>query len=160
DLARFLGHVLPGMHAVGVAGDRDDGDAAVQRFNQSGNEVGRAWAEGAITDARTICDARIGVGGKGAAAFVVDQMVVQADEAGGVVERQELEAAHTEHWPSTGQTQHLGESATTRHGSGRTVRQGMAHGFLRYVATARRRAATKSRALVPSRRPSEAARAL
>ena len=35
DLAAFLGHVLPGMSAVGVAGDRDDRDAGVQRLDQA-----------------------------------------------------------------------------------------------------------------------------
>ena len=73
DLAAFLRHVLPGMRAVGVAGDRDDRDAAVQRFDEPGDEVGGAGPERAVADARAVGDPGIGVGGEGAAALVVDQ---------------------------------------------------------------------------------------
>ena len=76
DLAAFLGHVLPGMGAVGVAGDRDDRDAAIQQLDEAGDEVGRAGAERAVADAGAVGDPGIGVGGKGAAALVVDQVMV------------------------------------------------------------------------------------
>ena len=99
DLAAFLGHVLPGMRAVGVAGDRDDRDAAIQRLDEPGDEVGRAGAERAVANAGAVGDPGIGVRGEGAAALVVDQVVVQADQADRVVERQQLEPAHAEHRP-------------------------------------------------------------
>ncbi len=103
DLAAFLGHVLPGMRAVGVAGDRDDRDAAVQRLDEPGDEVGGAGAERAVADAGAVGDPGIGVRGEGAAALVVDQVMVQADQPDRVVERQQLEPAHAEHRPGAGQ---------------------------------------------------------
>ena len=121
DLAAFLGHVLPGMRAVGVAGDRDDRDAAIQRLDEAGDEVGRAGAERAVANAGAVGDPGIGVGGKGAAALVVDQVVVQADQAERVVERQQLEPAHAEHRPGARQTQHLGERAPAVHRARRAV---------------------------------------
>ena len=51
DLARLLRHVLPRMHAVGIAGDRDDRDAAVQRSDEAGDQVGGAGAEGGVANA-------------------------------------------------------------------------------------------------------------
>ena len=48
DLARLLGHVFPGMRAVGVAGEGDDRGPGVQCLDQAGNEVGGAGAERAV----------------------------------------------------------------------------------------------------------------
>ena len=128
DLAAFLGHVLPGMRAVGVAGDRDDRDAAIQRLDEPGDEVGGAGAERAVANAGAVGDPCIGVGGEGAAALVVDQVVVQADQADRVVERQQLEPAHAEHRPGARQAQHLGERAPAGHRARRAILQGQRHG--------------------------------
>ena len=94
DLAAFLRHVLPGMRAVGVAGDRDDRDAAIQRLHESGAEVGGTGPERAGADAGPVGDPGIGVSRERAAALVVDKMMVQTDQTDRVVERQQLEPAH------------------------------------------------------------------
>jgi hypothetical protein len=63
------------MRAAGVAGDRDDWDAAIQRLNQPGDEVRRTRPERAVANAGPVGDAGVGVGGEGAAALVVDEVV-------------------------------------------------------------------------------------
>ena len=98
-LTAFLRHVLPGMGAVCVAGDRDNRDAAVQRLDKAGHEVGRAGAQGAVADAGAVRNSGIGIGRKGATALVIDQEMPQAEAGERVVERQELKAAHAEHRP-------------------------------------------------------------
>ncbi len=75
DLAAFLGHVLPGMAAVGVAGKRHHRRSGVQRLDQAGDQIGGAGPEGAVAHPRPVGDPGIGLGGKGAAALVVDQEV-------------------------------------------------------------------------------------
>jgi hypothetical protein len=119
------------MHAVGIAGDGDDRDAAVQRLHEPGDEVGGAGAQGAVADAGAVGDPRIGIGSEGAAALIVDEVVVQADQPDRIVERQQLEAAHAEHRSGAGQKQHLGERAAAGHGPGRAILQRGGHRFLR-----------------------------
>ena len=121
DLAAFLGHVFPGMGAVGVAGKGDDRGPGVQRLDQAGDEVGGAGAEGAVAHAGPVGDAGIGFGGKGAAALVVDQEMAHAELAERVIERQQLEAAHAEHRPDPGQPQHLGHGTPAIHPAGGAV---------------------------------------
>ncbi len=162
DLAAFLGHVLPGVRAVGVAGKRHDRRSGVQRLDQAGDEIGGAGPERAVADPRPIGDPRIGLGGKGAAALVVDQKMAQAELAERVVERQELKAAHAEHRPDLGETQRLGHGAAAVHPAGGAVAGalGFAHACFSRSVRVRRRTATNSRALFPGAMPSAAARAL
>jgi hypothetical protein len=127
DLAAFLGHVLPRMRAIGVAGDRDDRYAAIQRLDEPCHQIGGAGAEGAVANAGAVGDPCISVGGEGAAALVVDQVVAQADQADSVVERQQLEPAHAEHRPGARQPQHLGERAAAGHRARRAILQGQRH---------------------------------
>ena len=160
DLPAFLGHVLPGMSAVGVAGKRDDRHAGVQRLDQAGHEVGGARAERAVAHSRPVGDPRIGVGGKGAAALVVDQEMLHAELRQRVVERQELKAAHAEHRPDLGEPQHLGQRAPAVHAAGRPVADGALASVMRCFsgsAAARRTMATNSRAVMPGAMPSAAA---
>ena len=146
---------------IGVAGDRDDQDAAtIQRLDEPGDELGRAGSERAVANAGAIGDPCIGVRSEGAAAFVVDEVVVQTNETDGVVEREQLETAHAEHRSGAGQTQHLGKRAPTGHRAGRTDFALEGSWFPPYGARAQRSPATNSRALMPSRRPNEAARVL
>ena len=63
----------------------------------------------ASTHARAVRHLGVGVGREGAAALVVDQRVLEAERAAGLVERQQLEAAHAEHRPDAGELQHFGE---------------------------------------------------
>ena len=162
DLAAFLGHVLPGVSAVGVAGKRDDRRSGVQRLDQAGHQVGGARPERAVTYSRPIGDPRIGFGRKGAAALVVDQEMLHAELSQRVIERQELEAAHAEHGPGPGEPQHLGHGAAAVHAAGGTVARlaGVAHACFSRSAAARRTMATNSRALMPGAAPSAAAQEL
>ena len=159
DLAAFLGHVLPGVSAVGVAGKRDDRRPGVQRLDQAGHQVGGARPERAVAYSRPIGDPRIGFGRKGAAALVVDQEMLHAELSQRVVERQELEAAHAEHRPDPGEPQHLGHRAAAVHAAGGAVARlaGVAHACFSRSAAARRTMATNSRALMPGATPSAAA---
>jgi len=120
----FLRHVLPGMGPVGVAGDRHDRDPAVQRFDEAGDEVGRAGAERAVADPRTVGDPCIGIGREGAAALVVDEEMLHAELPQRVVERQQLEPAHAEHRPRATEAQHFGERPPAGHPPVRTVLPG------------------------------------
>ena len=163
DLAAFLGHVLPRMGAVGVAGKSDHRGAGVQPFDQPGHEVGGARAERAVADPRTVGDPRIGLGGKGAAALVVDQKMPHAELRQRVVERQQLKPAHAEHRPDLGEPQHLGHGAAAVHAARGAVADavGFAHAYFLPVRPRRGGSiATNSRALMPGAMPSPAARAL
>ena len=62
---------------VGITSDRDNRDAAVQRFNEPSDEVGGTGAESAVADG-AVGDLRIGVSGECATALVVAKVVVQA----------------------------------------------------------------------------------
>jgi hypothetical protein len=126
DLARLLGHVLPGMGAMRVASDRDHGHAGVQRLDERGDEVGGARSERAVADARPVGDAGPCVRREGAAALVIDEEVLQPELRHRVVEREELEAAHPEHRPNLGEAEHLGEGAPAGHRAGGAV--GKTHG--------------------------------
>ena len=127
-LARFLRHVLPGMVAVRVADENDLRDAGVEAFDQPGHEVGRAGAERCVADTRLAGNARPGVGGEGPAALVVDQEMPKPFPADGIVKRQELEAAHTEHGADVGTGEDLDDRLAARHRFGcwhiRTVGRG------------------------------------
>ena len=77
DLPRFLRHVLPGMVAVGVADDRHQRDAGIERLRPA--PVTRLVAPGpsvASHDAGAVGDPRPGIGGEGAAALVVDEVML------------------------------------------------------------------------------------
>src|SRR5207248_2301917 len=133
-------HVLPGMGAVCVAGDRDNRDAAVQRLDKAGHEVGRAGAQGAVADAGAVRNSGIGIGRKGATALVIDQEMPQAEAGERVVERQELKAAHAEHRPGAREAQHLGERAAAIHAALWAVAGGgIGGGGHRFVSLAKAR---------------------
>src|SRR5262249_35228725 len=124
----FPGHILPGMGAVAVARDRDDRDAAIERFDEAGHQVGCPRAERRIANTGAVGDPGISVSGKGAAALVVDQMMVQPDNTHRVVKRQKLEPAHAEHRPGARQTQHLGDRPPPTPRTGRAIWQRLGHG--------------------------------
>ena len=52
-LPRFLGHVLPGMIAMAVAGDEHQRSSGVQRLDHAGKQVGGAGTEGRVANAHT-----------------------------------------------------------------------------------------------------------
>ena len=118
-LPAFLRHVLPGMRAVGVAGECNHRRPGVQPFDEAGHQVGGARPERAVAHTRAVGDAGIGFGGKGAAALVVDQKVPHAELGQRVVEGQELKPAHPEHRPDAGEPEHLGERAAAVHAARR-----------------------------------------
>jgi hypothetical protein len=151
-LSRFLRHVLPRVVAVRVAGDRDQRDAGVERFHQARDEVRGPRSERRIHDARAVGHARPGVRGEGAAAFIIDQVMLQAEGAHRLVEGQELEAAHAEHRADMMGLQHASERLAAGDGQDRV---GLVHVVL---ASASR--VTASRTVPPGRRPRAAARAL
>jgi hypothetical protein len=105
-------------------GQRHHRDAGVERLDQGRDEIGRAGSERAVADARPVGHPRIGVGGEGAAALVVDEMVDEAERAQRVVERQELEPAHAEHRTDAMQAQHFCERPPAIHLSRGKVAQG------------------------------------
>ena len=161
-LARLLGHVLPGMVAVGVAHKDDLRHAGVEGLHQAGDQVGGAGPKRRVAHARPVRHPCKGIGGKGAAALVIDQMVCQALLPDGLVERQQLEPAHAEHRPHPGQRQHLGHGLTAPKravGVGRRLVLRWRHrsGFLQRAWAA---SATKSRAVMPGRPPSRCAASL
>ncbi len=114
-LPAFLRHVLPGMRAVGVAGQRNDRHAGVEALDEAGHEIGGAGPERAVAHAGTVGDPRIGVRGERAATLVIDQKMPHAELRQRVVKRQELKPAHPEHRPDLGEPQHLGERAPAVH---------------------------------------------
>jgi hypothetical protein len=74
-LARFLGHVLPGMQAVTVADEHHHRRAGVERLDEPGDEVRRAGAERRVGQADPPRDLSVGVRREDAGALVVDEMV-------------------------------------------------------------------------------------
>ena len=62
------------------------GVPAFSDFDQAGDEVGGARPRRRVADARTIGDARVGVGSEGAAALVIDQIVPEAQLPQRIVE--------------------------------------------------------------------------
>src|SRR6516164_1048035 len=154
----FLGHILPGMGTVAVARDRDDRDASIERFDEAGHQVGCPRAERRIANTGAVGDPGISVSGKGAAALVVDQMMVQPDKTHRVVKRQKLEPAHAEHRPGARQTQHLGDRPPVIAPDGRFCSVWAM--VPPYEFSARRSLSTNSRALMLSPRPRVAAHRL
>ncbi len=98
-LARLLRHVLPGVRAMRVADEGDERRAGVERLDQAGDEVGGAGPERGIDQPDPAGDLGVGVGREGAAALVVDEVVVELQAPCRVIEREQLEAAHAEHRP-------------------------------------------------------------
>ena len=161
-LPAFLRHVLPGMRAVGVAGQRDHRGPGVQCLDQAGDEIGGARPERPVADPGPVGDPSVSLRGKGAAPLVVDQEVPHAELRQRIVKRQKLKPAHAEHWPDAGEPQHLGERAAAVHAAGGSVADplGIGHACLPRSAAPRRVIATNSRAVIPGARPSAAARVL
>ena len=91
--------VSPVMAMIGMPALKDSASAVV--------EIGGAGAERGVDDAGPVGHPRIGIGGKGAAALVVDERVPEPEDAAGLVERQQLEAAHAEQRPHFVELQHL-----------------------------------------------------
>jgi hypothetical protein len=89
--------------------------AGVERLDQAGDQVGRSRAERCVAQADAAGDLGVGVGDEDRGALVVDQMVRQAEAAGGVVERQKLEAAHAEHRAALERLDHAGEGLAAGH---------------------------------------------
>ncbi|MNI63860.1 hypothetical protein D3C73_1192660 [compost metagenome] len=108
-LARFLRHVLPRMQAVRIAHQRHQRRAGVKGFGQTGDQVGGARAQGGVAHAGASADLGVGVGGEHGAAFVVDQVVIQLQAPHGVVERQQLKAAHAKHQADVMRGEHAGD---------------------------------------------------
>jgi len=162
DLPALLGHVLPGMGAMGVAGDRDQRRAGVERLDESGDEIGGARPERAVAHAGAARDPRIGVRREGAGALVVDQMMAQPELTDRIVERQQLKAAHSEHRADARQSHHLGERAAAAHSARWAIGgRGVVHdALLRPKVWARacaRMQSTNSGTLMPVAAPASAA---
>ena len=115
DLAGLLRHVLAGVVAMRVADQHHQRRAGIQRFHQAGDEVGGARPERGIRQADAAGHFRVGVGDEHGGALVVDQMVRQAEPAGGVVERQQLKTAHAEHGAAIERLDHAGERLAAGH---------------------------------------------
>jgi hypothetical protein len=100
------------MFAVAVAHDGNHRRAGVERLDQAGHQVGRARAERGVHQADAAGDLGVGVGGEHAGALVVDQVVVQSQPPRGIVEGEQLEAAHSEHRPGAVREQHADQGFT------------------------------------------------
>ena len=98
-----------------VAGDEHQGGAGVQRLDHTGEQVGGAGAQGRVAHAHTAGYLGVGVGGEHAAALVVHQIVVDAEPARGIVERQELKPAHAEHRSDLVRDQHARQRFAAGH---------------------------------------------
>lgn len=101
---------------MGIAHDRYNRDACVQRFDQGGDQVDCAGPKGSVADARCSRNAGVSVGGETPAAFVIDQMVPKAKLPQSFIEREELESTHAEHGAGLMYLKHFGERASARHG--------------------------------------------
>ena len=157
DLPGLLRHVLPGVVAIGIARDRHQRDAGIERFHQPRDEVRRPRAERRIHHAGAVRHPRPGIGGEGAAAFVVDQVVLEAEGAHRLVEGQQLEAAHAEHRAHLVRLEHARQRLPARDGELRIGGRGVGHARWSFsIASASR--AMASRTLPPGLRPSDAAR--
>jgi hypothetical protein len=125
DLARLLGHVLARVLAVGIADDDDLRHAGIEALDHRGDEVGRPRPQRRVAGTWAARHAGIGIGGEGAAALVVDEMVPQPERAHRLVEGQELESAHAEHRPDPMRLQHLRKGLSAIHPPRRRVRAGL-----------------------------------
>ena len=114
-LPRLLGHVLPGVVAVAVAGDEHERGAGVERLHHAGEQVGGAGPQRRVAHPHPAAYLGVSVGREHAAALVVHQVVVDAEPARGVVERQELEPAHAEHRTDLVRGQHPGQRFAAGH---------------------------------------------
>ena len=114
-LARFLGHVLPGVQAVRIADEHHHRRAGVERLDEPGDEVRGAGAERRVGKADPARHLGVGVGREDAGALVVDEVVREPQPAGGVIERQELEPAHPEHRPALVGRDHPGQRLAAGH---------------------------------------------
>jgi hypothetical protein len=88
DLVGFLRHVLARMVALRVAHDGHHWRSGVQRLHQPRHEVRGPGAQRRVHQPHATRYLGIGVGSEGRAAFVVDQVVVQAQPPRGIVEGQ------------------------------------------------------------------------
>ena len=76
-LARFLGHVLPGMQPVRIADEHHHRRAGVERLDEPGDEVRGAGAERRVGKADPPRHLGVGVGREHAGALVVDEVVLK-----------------------------------------------------------------------------------
>src|SRR5262249_56242739 len=90
-------------------------------------------------------------GRKRAATLVVDENVLEAEHAHGLVERQQLKAAHAEHRAGFGDAQHLGERLAAVE-LARGVRGDVVHCAISFTRAATSRA-TSSTAGMPISQP-------
>ena len=97
------------MIAVAVADDHHHRGAGVQRLHQAGDQIGRTRPEGRIAQSDAAGDFGVGIGDEDRRAFIVDQMMIQPEAAGGIVKWQQLKAAHPEHGAAMKSLDHAGE---------------------------------------------------
>jgi hypothetical protein len=120
---------------MGVAGQRDQRHAGVQRLDQRGDQIGGAGAERAVAQARAVGDAGERIGSETAGALVIDEVVDEPGPARRIVEGEELEASHAEAGAKPRQLQHARDGLAAAHplpggllmGRGAVVRAGGLH---------------------------------
>ena len=100
---------------MAVAGDEHERGAGVERLHHAGEQVGGAGPQRRVAHPHPPAHLGVRVGREHAAALVVHQVVVDAEPARGVVERQELESAHAEHRSDLVRGQHPGQRLAAGH---------------------------------------------
>ena len=98
-----------------IADERHQRRAGVERLDEPGHQVGGAGPQGCIDQTDAARHLGVGVGGEHAAALVVDEVVVETEAAGGVIEGQQLEPAHAEHRPGIEGLEAARHRLATRH---------------------------------------------
>ncbi len=101
------------MIAVRVPNDRNNGRARIQRLDQTGHKVRRPRPQRGIHQPDTVRDLGIGIRREHRTAFIIDQVVVQPQPPRRIIERQQLEPAHTEHRTGIMGQQHAGDGFAT-----------------------------------------------
>ena len=91
---------------MAVTGDEHQRGSGVERLDHAGEEVGGAGAQRRVAHPDPAGHLGVGVGREHAAALVVHEVVVDAEPARGVVERQELKPPHAEHRANLVRDQH------------------------------------------------------
>ena len=86
ELPGLLRHVLAGVLAMRIADDGDQRRAGIVGLDETGHEVGGARPQRRIDDADPAGDLGIGIGDEDRRALVIDEVMVEAQTPGGIVE--------------------------------------------------------------------------
>src|SRR5215472_7821532 len=102
------------MQTIAVADEGHHRRAGIERLHQAGGEVGGTGAQRRIDQPDAPRHLGVGIRREGTAALVVDEVVIERQPPRRVVDGQQLEPTHAEHWTGVEGLEHAGHRLAAR----------------------------------------------